>query len=474
MQPKSQSLAPSMVVAGRYRLVRVLGTGGMGAVWLAKHMALGTEIALKFIDAEQAKNKDTRSRFTQEAMAVAKIKSPHVVNVLDFGTDAGRPYIAMELLTGEDLGSRLDREVRLGLPDMARIVTHACKGLAKAHAAGVVHRDLKPENLFLCEDEDGFILKILDFGIAKADVVADGIGHKTGVGVLLGTPVYMSPEQALGKPHIDLRSDLYSLGTVTYHALTGRLPFEKDNLGDLIMSIATEEVAPMAYFRGDLPEELETWREKAMHKDPAQRFQTAKEMGEAFLRAVGDRALPGAESYRISDVGRGPSPLPARGVPHKSGERAHLDVTAKILPDDVAPATERRPTLDEDTYPGEDDEERARDSLSDDAPTIRPPSVARMQAAARSDDPYDMIAKPLPVSFRSEARMPVAPPANEEDEDMEVMLPVPSDPLSRPRPSEQARHAATQIVRPKGTRHDLWIAGGLCLLALILVLLRVL
>ncbi|HEU4406618.1 MAG TPA: serine/threonine-protein kinase [Polyangiaceae bacterium] len=279
-------LAPGRLIAGRFRLERLLGKGGMGSVWVARHLNLNVDVALKFIDPAVAKRDDVASRFAQEAQAAAKVKSPHVVNILDYGTDAfGRAYIAMELLQGEELAQRLDRFARMPLPDVCRIVVHACRGLGRAHAAGIVHRDLKPENLFLVEDDEGFITKVLDFGIAKASSPVGLVTHHTGTGQILGTPLFMSPEQALGRADIDFRSDLYSLAVVAFRCLTGVVPFETNALGELIVKVSTEPVPSARALRPELPPAVDEWFKRAMHKDPAQRFASAREMSETFLQA---------------------------------------------------------------------------------------------------------------------------------------------------------------------------------------------
>jgi serine/threonine-protein kinase len=280
------SLASGVLIANRFRLEKMLGQGGMGSVWSAWHITLNIEVAVKFIDAQLVSNQDAWSRFSQEAMAAAKIKSPHVVSILDFGTDdLQRPYIAMELLQGEALASLLDREPALPLPMVARILQQACKGLARAHSARIVHRDIKPDNLFLCEDDEEFLLKILDFGIAKMAV--RGLTHRTGTGQVLGTPLYMSPEQAYGNKPVDHRSDLYSLAVVAYRCVTGHVPFNSDGVGELIVAITSREPLPPSRFRAGLPPTVDAWFRRALHKEPAQRFASAREMSDAFAVACG-------------------------------------------------------------------------------------------------------------------------------------------------------------------------------------------
>ncbi len=300
-------LVPGRLIAGRFRLERPLARGGMGAVWVAHHLNLRVDVALKFID-DAPHDESAALRFAREATAAAKVKSPHVVDVLDFGADAfGRPYLAMELLRGEGLAARLERAGRLPLADVCRVVVHACRGLARAHAAGVVHRDLKPDNIFLVDDDEGFVAKVLDFGIAKVSGAAGAVTHHTKTGHILGTPLFMSPEQALGRDDVDFRSDLYSLGVVAFRCLAGELPFAGEALGEIIVKINTEPVPSVCARRPGLPAALDAWFRKALHKKPAKRFGSARQMAEALLRASG---LP-AGGY----MGSAPLPAPPAAQP---------------------------------------------------------------------------------------------------------------------------------------------------------------
>jgi serine/threonine-protein kinase len=285
---------PGDVVAGRFKLERKLGQGGMGSVWIAHHLGLKVRVAVKFMDAAyERRDKQALARFTQEATAAASIQSPNVVRILDFGhDDKGLPYLAMELLEGEDLERRILREGRLPLEDVRKIVVETCAGLSKAPAAGILHRDLKPENLFLAKEDGGsFTVKILDFGIAKA-FGQDVSVNLTATGQMLGTPIFMSPEQAMGNTDIDLRSDLYGVGLVVYNCLSGHLPFEESNaVGELIVAIATKPTPSITRFRKDLPPKVVGWIEKALAKDRKDRFASAKEMGDAFVEACEVRRM---------------------------------------------------------------------------------------------------------------------------------------------------------------------------------------
>jgi serine/threonine-protein kinase len=294
-----------MVIQGRYELRRLLGQGGMGSVWCAWHYGLQAEVALKFVtDAPPGELEDLLARFTREASAVARIKSPHVVTVHDHGFDEEHkvPFLAMELLSGESLGDRIDRERRLPLADTVNIVRQVLRGLGKAHEAQVVHRDLKPDNLFLCKDDE-LLVKILDFGIAKTGFQLELKGASsapTQPGTIMGTPYYMSPEQALGNKVVDHRSDLYAIGVVAYHCLAGVPPFDSTGLGELLMMINSDPPPPLRKFRQDIPEPIEQWFTKALAKAPADRFQDAKQMS-AALGAAFEQSF-GVPAGRVSDM----------------------------------------------------------------------------------------------------------------------------------------------------------------------------
>src|SRR5579862_9577745 len=245
-------LAEGLVVANRFRLGQMLGRGGMGSVWRAMHLGLDVPCAVKFIEGELASLPEAQARFEREAKAAAQLRSPHVVQILDHGVWLGTPYIAMELLDGEDFGKRLQRVGRMSPNDVLRIVGQVCRALTKAHSVGIVHRDLKPDNIFLVPDDDREIAKVLDFGIAKATGSGGIDGSNTKTGAMLGTPYYMSPEQAQGIKAVDARSDLWSLAVIVFQALTGRLPFESEALGDLLVRIIVAPVPRAADFVQDL------------------------------------------------------------------------------------------------------------------------------------------------------------------------------------------------------------------------------
>jgi serine/threonine-protein kinase len=278
-------LTQGLNVADRFLLVRELGRGGMGSVWLAQDTRLDVLCAIKFIDREGQHSPEVRQRFQREAKAAAQLRSPHVVQILDHGVWENVPYIAMEYMDGEDLAHRLDRVGRLSWSETARIATHVARALSKAHGAGIVHRDMKPENIFLARDDDGELAKVLDFGIAKRqNQQLSDVGTKTGS--LLGTPFYMSPEQARGTKTIDYRSDLFSLAVIIYQCLTGQLPFYSEGLGDILAQIMYEPIPVPSQKAPDLPPTFDAWWARASAREPEQRFQSAKELAESLSVAL--------------------------------------------------------------------------------------------------------------------------------------------------------------------------------------------
>ncbi len=289
----TQEAPPSRgLVAGKYELLRMIGRGGMGSVWEGRHTSLGTHVAIKFIEKEYADNEEARKRFDNEARAAATLQSKHAIQIHDHGvTDDGKPYIVMEMLIGEPLDKRLDRVKVLTLHDTAFILQQVCRGLQKAHEHGIVHRDIKPENIFLVksEDDDEEIAKVLDFGIAKLRTggADQNVSNNTRTGAVLGTPFYMSPEQARGLRDIDHRTDLWSLGVIAFKCTTGRLPFEGESLGDLLVKICTVPIPMPSQYNPQLPPSFDAWFSRALDRDPSRRFASAMEFSEALAYAAG-------------------------------------------------------------------------------------------------------------------------------------------------------------------------------------------
>jgi eukaryotic-like serine/threonine-protein kinase len=257
----------------------------MGSVWVARHLQLDVTIALKFMAPEYASSGEARARFEREAKASAQLKSPHVVQVHDYGVEGDAPFLAMELLEGEDLEDRLARVKRLSLADAAVVVNQVCKALRLAHEAGLVHRDLKPGNLFLARQGDEETVKVLDFGIAKASSLAADQSTKTGS--LIGSPHYMSPEQVRNSKQVDPRSDLWSMGVIAFRMLTGRLPFPGEEVGEILVDICTAPIPVPSELLPELGAPVDGFLARALARDPAQRFQSARELSEALSAIAG-------------------------------------------------------------------------------------------------------------------------------------------------------------------------------------------
>lgn len=289
---------PQRVLAGRYRLKRRLEKGGMGTIWLAEHLILQAPVAVKLIDPDAVFDGETSARFLREAKAAAALRSAHVVQILDYGVDEGISFIVMELLEGESLAQRLRSVKRLAPVEAVRVITHIGRAIGRAHEAGIVHRDLKPENVFLVSNEDEEVAKVLDFGVAK---IAHGElreGTRTRTGSILGTPYYMSPEQAQGNKTVDCRSDLWSLGVIAFECFTGERPFFSDGLGDLVLQICVRDL-PVPSSRASVPAGFDGWFRRAVERDPERRFQSAREMTEALREVIGLQARSGSPDSEV-------------------------------------------------------------------------------------------------------------------------------------------------------------------------------
>ena len=279
------------ILAGRYRLEEVVGYGGMGSVWRATHTGLGEQVAVKLVSSSFARSSEALRRFDTEAKSAAKLRSRHVPHVFDNGVlEDGTPFLVMELLHGESLAARLGRLGPIPLPETVSILEQCCRALTRAHSLGIIHRDIKPENVYLAQsvDDDGYIVKVLDFGIAKvtSSLSADG-RSSTRTGTLLGTPLYMSPEQARGLRTIDARTDLYSLGLVAFTMLTGQLPFLGETIGDLLLQICSEPLPSIRTAAPTLPLAMEAWFQKACARQAEDRYPTPQAFVEALRVAAG-------------------------------------------------------------------------------------------------------------------------------------------------------------------------------------------
>jgi serine/threonine protein kinase len=303
------------VIAGRYRLEEQVGAGGMGCVWRARHLALGTPVAVKLVRPSVAAKPGMLDRFLREAKAAALLRSAHVVQILDHGVDEGVPFIAMEFLEGESLAARLKRVRKLGPVDATLVMTGVARALSRAHKRGIIHRDLKPDNIFIALDEGSEIAKVLDFGIAKvldAAALDSEERRSTETGTMLGTPCYMSPEQARGRKELDARSDLWSFAVIAFECLTGRRPFDADALGELMMQICSEPIAKPSSI-AKVPVGFDAWFERATQRDPTARYQTVRELAGALAELL----TPGQPWIEVSLDGE-PNAEPAPITPFES------------------------------------------------------------------------------------------------------------------------------------------------------------
>ncbi len=330
-------VAPGDVLAGKYRVERVLGEGGMGVVVAAEHLELGQRVALKFLLEHAALDEDAATRFLREARAVVRIQSEHVARVIDVGRlENGAPYMVMEYLDGRDL-AKVVSEGPLPVEDAVDYLLQACEALAEAHAAGIIHRDLKPANLFLTKrrDQSAFV-KVLDFGISKLMDTAEAGLTKTDA--IMGSPFYLSPEQAKSARSVDARTDLWALGAILHELLAGKRPFVGESFTELLAAILMEEPRSLREARPDVPEELDAIVRRCLAKDPSHRFANVAELAQALAPFAPPRSRISID--RISKV---------LGVPDAAPDTEPLamDGLADTVPDDATIVDDAGPPASE-------------------------------------------------------------------------------------------------------------------------------
>ena len=328
-------LIAGQILEGKYEVRHLLARGGIGEVYLGVNRRLGKNVAIKVLSAEHAHVPAVVERFEQEARVAAMMNSAHIADVYDLGDlESGERFIVMELLEGENLGDRLEREKRVSEKRLAEMTLQILDALSSAHAAGVVHRDLKPENVFLTERDGRDFVKVVDFGISKLvnDERPDA-RRLTLAGAVLGTPLYMSPEQARGKI-VDHRSDLYSLGVVLYEAALGEPPFSGENVNDLLFRIALDHVTPLELRLPSVTPALAAIVKKAMARAPGDRFQTTAEMREAVLEW--QAMFVSGAATRVSVPSFAEGTLPG----HKATPTPHPWSFTQPDPDEVANAAD--------------------------------------------------------------------------------------------------------------------------------------
>ncbi len=311
-----QRLTPGTKLTDVLTLVRILGEGGMGTVWLADHRALGTEVAVKVMHPELAfRDPSLLERFAAEARAAAKIRHPHIVQMFDHGrTEDGTAWLSMELLEGESLGALLRREGAVPTPFAVTVIKQVSGAIAKAHAAGIVHRDLKPENLQVLTLAGEPFVKVLDFGIAKVTTQSSGM---TATSAVFGTAAYMSPEQLLSTKKVDAGTDLWALSVIAYELLTGQLPFEGETSSAIVVAVAMGHFAPPSNLKPYLGAALDAWFSRAFERNATARFQSAEELGVTFAEAAGAHAT-GAHVAPSHPKPQGSGQLVASAAPPKT------------------------------------------------------------------------------------------------------------------------------------------------------------
>jgi serine/threonine-protein kinase len=436
------------VLAGKYELVRLLGRGSMGEVWVAHHRTLGEKVALKLLtqqperaEIEDASTATARFRFEAQVAARLSRKTRHIVQVTDHGEEDGLPYLVMELLDGTTLEGMLLRRGTMELAEVSRLVAQIARALEEAHSEGVVHRDLKPANVFLTQDEDGRLLvKLLDFGIARAiHSQRMRAAYATGKQLVFGTPGYMSPEQARASSKLDHQCDLWALATVAYEALTGDLPVPGADVEELVSNLCAGRVVPVRDRRPDLPEPLSDFFARAFSGSVEDRFASASELASAFEQAAGVQdapALPPEEAAPVWSWRRARWPLAVAGAVvilslgvagvawrARGGSAPRVNVSpSTALAEDRAPAgagdaPSPAPPAVQSATPVE------REIGTPASAPVAPPQLPSLAASARSSG----ASRP--------PRSAVAGPVDGEDTHT-LSPPVPStDPISAPKPT---------------------------------------
>jgi len=337
-------LSAGTLVRDNVRLIHPLSEGSMGSVWVAQHLTLNTQVAVKFLSERvAADNPEALARFHREASTGAQLKSPYVMQTFDQGVmPDGTPFIVMELLDGETMGELLDRMGNLALGDVSVIVTQLGKALNSAHKRGIVHRDIKPDNVFLSEHDDGIMIKVFDFGIAKSTQLPK-LNRLTSGGMMLGTPEYMSPEQVMSSRDVDFRADLWAFGVLVYEAITGELPFHGEDIGALCYNLLQGKYTPASKRRAELPPAIDEWFARVFHQEPGERFRSAKEMALGFVQHVPARfeeleeELLETGEYLIPTI-----PAPKKGAEGEAEDDEDQRPTGKARPVTFSGTTTRR------------------------------------------------------------------------------------------------------------------------------------
>lgn len=311
------------IIAGKYRVDKTLGQGGMGIVLAATHVELGQRVAIKIMHPELAEDANAVARFSREGQAAARLRSAHVARVLDVGRlDGGAPYLVLEYLEGRDLSAVVSQNGPLRVEEAVVYLMQACEALAEAHAAGITHRDLKPANLFLTEDAYGSpSIKVLDFGISKITSESQPHGAMTATSVVMGSPLYMPPEQMRSTRSADARSDIWALGAIFYELVTGQPVWSGDTFSEICVKVISDPTPSAHSIRPELVPAVDAVVSRCLEKDPAKRFQSVAELAVRLVELGGPECSAMlTRVYRLSGLGEPPQTTPANAVARKAPE----------------------------------------------------------------------------------------------------------------------------------------------------------
>jgi serine/threonine-protein kinase len=463
-EPRSAAIpAEGDIIAGKYRIERTIGAGGMGVVVAARHLYLNQDVALKFLLPEIAEDPALAARFLREAQAAVAIQSEHVARVLDVGTlESGAPYMVMEYLRGADLHDLVEQSGPLSVEDAVDYILQACEALAEAHKLGLVHRDLKPSNLFLTRRADGSpLIKVLDFGIAKA--LGSQEHALTSTGASMGSPSYMSPEQVRNSKTVDPRSDIWSIGASLQELLTTAPPFESETLPALCAMIVTDPPVRLRSARPELPETLEAVILRCLEKDPQRRFRNVAALARALLPLAATRSrlsierilkvlpsmdaadtiLASASTGEAAPAG-GPSAASTRGEAARIGSREASEISSSRAGQTSASmSSELSPERPRSSSRG-----KIAGAVGLAAMTIATATALLLWLRSEKTTPVE----PLPAAASPALTAPAAPiiqPA-QETQRAEVAVPsaVPSVPASASATAPAAPSSGPAVVRP--------------------------